>query len=789
MLRHAARHVLAALCLVMVCWFSPAFALDEPSLVKAETGAQDLVKQLRGIQDILANQEPTDELLATQRDALDKLRGESQKQGDAIAGPLGEVQSQVTELGPPPGEGHQETAAISLQRQQLGSQLARLTAIQKQYVLLGLETDQTQARITAIQRSQFLQRVFQSGHSILDPRMWVETAQSSGTLWQRIANKWILGVAIAKSRFTWAPLLILPIGLLAVWLLVFRGLPKVFERMGLATAPPEPGQAESGLLRLWRVLWGMVKLAFVIFFLMLSTAVSLNTAGLLTSDLNTLFSALMSAIQPALLQGGLVYLVAAPRHPERRLIAIDNQSARTLTLLVFVAALVYGFGEQISNLAGTFNLPVSFAIGQSAFTALALIMLIGLGLVILRRQATSDIGSGAVPYFLTWYLKLLPLLWLMLGIASLALVFGFIALSYFIAGNLLDTAVLLVFIGVLHAFADALAASLLDPQSGPGHFLRRFTQWGEQAIARIVLIFRTIADAILVIAALASLIGLWTVVLFDVGSVFTMVSQGVKIGNITVSPTAIAVALAVLSIGIFITRYITRWLDSRVLSATQLDKGVQNSLSSVAGYAGYILAATLALSAAGVDFSSLALVAGALGVGIGLGLQSIVTNFVSGLILLAERPVRVGDWVATKSGEGIVKKINVRSTEIETFDNCTVIVPNSMLVNDAVKNWTHRDSVGRFTVNISFVHSIDPAQVTETLLKLAREHPKVMRHPPPSVTLSSIATNALVFDLHGHTMDVFEGAMVASDLRMAIMNAFPKKQFAVPQILVPATTG
>ena len=118
----------------------------------------------------------------------------------------------------------------------------------------------------------------------------------------------------------------------------------------------------------------------------------------------------------------------------------------------------------------------------------------------------------------------------------------------------------------------------------------------------------------------------------------------------------------------------------------------------------------LALTSAGVGFSNIAFIAGALGVGIGFGLQSIVNNFVSGLILLAERPVKVGDWIVVGAGEGFVKQINVRSTEIETFDNCTIIVPNSSLVAEPVKNWTHHDTVGKMTVPVSVARDSEPAE-------------------------------------------------------------------------------
>jgi potassium-dependent mechanosensitive channel len=243
-----------------------------------------------------------------------------------------------------------------------------------------------------------------------------------------------------------------------------------------------------------------------------------------------------------------------------------------------------------------------------------------------------------------------------------------------------------------------------------------------------------------------------------------------------------------LFIGITATKYITRWLDRRVLAETQLDKGVQNSLRAVAGYTGYSLAGAFALTAAGLDFSSLAIVFGALGVGIGLGLQSITNNFVSGLILLAERPIRVGDWIVTNAGEGIVRKINVRSTEIETFDNSSIIVPNSTLIASAVTNWTHRDSVGRFGVSILFHHSMNAEEVSSRLVEIIQNHPKIMRHPPAQVQLANISPNGLEFVLRGHVRDVFQGAQVASDVRLSIAQLFPPEAFAsvLPAMPVPA---
>ena len=153
----------------------------------------------------------------------------------------------------------------------------------------------------------------------------------------------------------------------------------------------------------------------------------------------------------------------------------------------------------------------------------------------------------------------------------------------------------------------------------------------------------------------------------------------------------------------------------------------------------------------------------------------------SGLILLAERPIRVGDWVSIPAGEGLVKKINVRATEIETFDGCSIIVPNSNLITESVKNWTHSDTMGRFTVNVSVAYDSDAEKVKELLLQLTKAHPNVLTYPEPVVTLQKFGTYSLDFEIKGTVSDIFYGVLVASDLRFAILKAFQEKGIVIPQ--------
>ena len=207
-------------------------------------------------------------------------------------------------------------------------------------------------------------------------------------------------------------------------------------------------------------------------------------------------------------------------------------------------------------------------------------------------------------------------------------------------------------------------------------------------------------------------------------------------------------------------------------SHTSLDTGLRNSIATSVGYIGFIIAVSLALGYLGLSFEKLAIVAGALSVGIGFGLQSIVNNFVSGLILLWERAIRVGDWVVVGDEQGYVRRINVRSTEIETFDRATMIVPNSNLVSGVVKNWVRNDRVGRIKNSVSVNIGSDPEKVKAALIACASAHADVLKDPAPHVNFISLTDSNLRFDLVSYVGEVEKSARIRSDLNFAIFKAF-----------------
>jgi small-conductance mechanosensitive channel len=298
-----------------------------------------------------------------------------------------------------------------------------------------------------------------------------------------------------------------------------------------------------------------------------------------------------------------------------------------------------------------------------------------------------------------------------------------------------------------------------------------------------VLWVRALLDPVLLGLAVYLLAPTWGVPQEDLARWGASLLAGFTIGGVNVSLTDIALAALVLVVALTATRALRRTLAERLLPRTRLDLSVQHSISVGAGYLGVVLAVLLAVAVVGIDLSSIALVAGALSVGIGFGLQAIVNNFVSGLILLIERPVKVGDWVVVGDHQGYVRRIHVRSTELETFERSTVILPNSELLSSAVVNWTHKDKVGRVDVRIGVDYGIDVEKVREVLLACARAHPEVLSWPRPQVFFLDFGDSALIFELRAFLRDVEKRLRVGSELRFAIDKAFREAgiEFPYPQ--------
>lgn len=270
----------------------------------------------------------------------------------------------------------------------------------------------------------------------------------------------------------------------------------------------------------------------------------------------------------------------------------------------------------------------------------------------------------------------------------------------------------------------------------------------------------------------------WGVTTEDLKDWVDHLSSGITIGSIKLDFSDAGAAIAVFFALYILTKAVQLFLSKRLFPQTHMDRGVQDAVYTLIGYIGVSIALLTGLSTLGLDMSKLAIVAGALSVGIGFGLQTIVNNFVSGLILLFERPIRVGDYVKIGAEQGRVRRIRVRATELETTQAGSIIVPNSKLISDNVTNWTLESRSVRLEIVLVVNNAADTEAVKNLLLKAAAEHPTVRKRPEPQVLFTNFTATAKEFELRCFTRDIADRPQVASDLRFAIDKAFKDQGIA-----------
>ncbi len=254
----------------------------------------------------------------------------------------------------------------------------------------------------------------------------------------------------------------------------------------------------------------------------------------------------------------------------------------------------------------------------------------------------------------------------------------------------------------------------------------------------------------------------------------------IEIGGATISLPNIALAAGVLALGLFASSHLRRWLGNRLLAQSGMEIGLRTSIAAASGYVAMILAVVAAIATAGISLSSLAIVAGALSVGIGFGLRTVVENFVAGLLMLIERPIRVGDWVVIGNTEGKVRRIAVRATEIETFDSASVIVPNSMFVASPVTNWTLKNRRARIRIGVGVAYGTEPRTAMNILLDCARAHPAVAAFPAPDALFTELGDSALQFELRCHVRDTESISRTRSELLTTIYQALREHGIDIP---------
>jgi potassium-dependent mechanosensitive channel len=762
-----------ALLLLALTLSSPARALDEAAIGQAERAAQSFRADLRKIQAAVDSPAVTDDELNVFRGELDAIGGKASSQATSLEPASKEVSEQLARLGAAPPAGQAESAEIAAQRKLLNDINGKLSGARAQLQLVSVEAEQASGQTATLQRDRFFTRIFAPSRSILNPGLWADAAKGFATTGQRVSRLVRTWWQMVRMAADWLPLGALVLVLLLLGIIWTLGRRLWHTRFAGASEHGPP----DNLTRLWFAVWSVAGTVLASLLVTLVVFSLLDEAGLMTPRFQLLLTALAKFSIEAIFLLALVYRIADPGRPEWRLINVDGAAASRFAGLAGISALLVAAARAFRAVADGIYLSVDNTVSISALASLALLAICAL---IMRNFRLAEPNAAIRRSYFNWASRAAPVVWMLLAVAAFSLLLGYVALANYVLFTLFNTTVLLAALALIQATADAASQASVDSATPLGRFVRRMTGWSDRAVERGALVFRTTTDLLVALFGIFALIGLWAVAWIDFRSLASRAFFNVELGNVTISLWSILLVVLILVLGIAATKAIVGWLDRRILTRVRLERGVQDSVRTGIKYAGYVVAVGFALSAAGINFSNLALVAGAFGVGIGFGLQSIVNNFVSGLILLAERPVRVGDWIITNAGEGLVKRINVRSTEIETFDGCSIIVPNSTLITEPVRNWTLGDTGGRVTVSVSIPYSEDAEKIAAMLQKIMASNAKILSYPEPQVLLSKFGAYALEFDMKFSIADIFEGVPIASDIRVAILKALAEKGVAIP---------
>ena len=507
-----------------------------------------------------------------------------------------------------------------------------------------------------------------------------------------------------------------------------------------------------------------------------STAVLSENLARLSDHLVTLatFCAFIAGLGRALLM--------LPR-PSWRLATIADEIASALgpfPAILAVALMLVATEERINTVIGT-SLALTVALNGLTALTTALIFVAAL----LRLRYVRKKFDLARPGGLVGMLPFVASVWV--GLIVLALFTGYLSLAYFLTVKLLWVSVVAATAYLLIAFFGDVCETLLSPKQPSGLALANALGLSPRHQAQACTVLAGVGRTLLLLTAVMA-------AFLPAGSSPSEMFQGFSqlgessktLGNLHIIPQDILMALLMFVIGLFAVRTLKRWLSERLLPETNMDAGMRASLVTLVGYLGFVLLSLLVMSTLRINLTSLTWVVSALSVGIGFGLQAIVQNFISGLILLTERPVKVGDWVSLGGVEGDIRRINVRATEIQMSDRSTVIVPNSQFISQNVRNVTMGNALGVVGITLTLPLDTDVMKVRELLMQAFTEHESILDTPAPSVTFKDLARDGLIIGVSGYVNSPRSVSGTRSDLLFIVLARLQEEGIALssPQSLV-----
>lgn len=683
-----------------------------------------------------------------------------------------EIKSRLTELGEAPKEGEPaEAPEIAEERSRLNAERVQINALTGQAEDLSIRGTALSNSVTAIRRQLFADQLF--AHTDLTAEVMESAAHSSvqeAGRFARTVSSWYSFVWKFK-RAALAAAVALSLGMALILLYT------EYKLFGKLLRRDSRGENPSYMSRLSVAFWSTIVPSMALGVFLISSYFFLDTFKVLRDDVAPILQALFGFLGLVFFVSLLARAVLAPRQPNWRLLSLSNKGARDLNIAVLLMTIINGLDYVVGTATEALSSPLVLTVVKSLISS----VLVGLIIFVVAFLRPMVNESGDPEQAGRPWPRPLATLFRLVGFGLvLAATIGFVGLARFMATQIVVTGAVIVtiYLGVLSG--RAISAQNRFGETRVGKYLQTRFDLTPVGLDQSGLVAGLLIYAFAVAVGLPLVLFSWGFSPRDLQLLAYRLFTEISIGTIRISLFGIFGGILLFIVGLLATRWFQKWLDGSVMARSHVDAGVRNSVRTAIGYLGTAIAGLVGISAAGIDLSSLALVAGALSLGIGFGLQNIVSNFVSGLILLAERPFKVGDWVATGTTEGFVRRISVRATEIETFQRQSIIVPNSDLINASVGNWTHRNRLARVDVPVGVSYNSDPRRVIELLKQIASDQEGVLLTPEPSVSFMGFGSTALDFQLSVFVPDILDSLGVKNGLRITILERFRQEGIVIP---------
>jgi small-conductance mechanosensitive channel len=723
---------------------------------------------LQAMRLVIRNRSADDAALQAQQAALKPIQADLADALSTLTPRLQNVRARLAELGPAPAAGQPpEAPDVAEARARLLRFQKALDDNSKRARLLSVEASQTGDALAQRLRGNFSARLWTHTRSVFDPTLWGDFAAALPGDVER-ASAAIAGQARQPATArgaaeAWSTIL----ATLGLFLLVPARilLGRLGRRWSISLAPTSA--LRKSTLALWLTLVGALTppLAGQLLLAAVSGVVALTPAveGLARAIIAALFSAAtIDALGRSLL---------SPGRPRWRLAPVSDAFADRLAIfpaLIGAAVGLVAFSTRASELLGASEA------AREAILCLGVVLQLlavggALGVARMARDGQEEEAEAARSR-LAWVAAAVGA-WLALAAALIAVTVGYVAFASFIMRELIWIATVLASLFLLMRFVDDLCEALFAPRHSLSRVIAAGTGLSDHALEQVGVLLSGVLRLGLMVFGWMAIVAPFGASTREILARATSTEMVFKLGQISISPGLIFGAVFVFAAGLVITRIVRGWLERTYLPKTRIDVGLRTSITAGLTYLGALIALLTTCAYLGVNLDRIALFASALSVGIGFGLQAVIGNFVSGLILLAERPVKVGDWIAIGDQEGDVRRIHIRATEIELGDRSKLIVPNSDLVSKTVRNVTSGGALGQVKIVLRVTNDADAGEVRDLLLKQLTAHPGVLREPPPGVFLTNLPEGALEFTAVAAVASARQAFGIRSDLLFATVAA------------------